>query len=103
MAHFEWPPDVEECIFNLIRPHVRCGLKKRTWGSLHDELLRAVDERGLNHSFHRFRVQQNEADHTFEPVHLHVIHIDPPSVPQYWQSLNADECASALYEYVPQA
>ena len=47
MAHFEWPPDVEECIFNLIRPHVRCGLKKRTWGSLHDELLRAVDERAL--------------------------------------------------------
>ena len=44
---FEWPSDVEGCIFNFIRTHVRCGLKKRTWGSLHDELLRAVDERAL--------------------------------------------------------
>ena len=72
MANFEWPPDIEASIYELIRPHVRCGLKKRTWGAVHEELLRAVDERALNHSFHRFRVQQNEADHTFEPVSTYV-------------------------------
>ena len=39
---FEWPDDLEECVHDLARAHVRGGLKRRTWDALHAELLAKV-------------------------------------------------------------
>jgi hypothetical protein len=39
---FEWPPDVEAAIYDRIRPHVQCGLKRRTWHAVHVELRKTV-------------------------------------------------------------
>ena len=39
---FEWPPDVEAAIYDHIRPHVQCGLKRRTWHAIHAELMKTV-------------------------------------------------------------
>ena len=35
---FVWPPDLEDSIFELIRPHAQCGLKKRTWKAVHEQI-----------------------------------------------------------------
>ena len=42
---FEWPPELEEVIYDLIRPRIRCELKRRTWDALHKELMTKVEER----------------------------------------------------------
>ena len=39
---FEWPNDLEECVYDLARAHVRGGLKRRTWEALHAELLAKI-------------------------------------------------------------
>ena len=39
---FEWPSELEEVIYDLIRPHIRGELKRRTWDALHKELMTEV-------------------------------------------------------------
>lgn len=39
---FEWPPELEGIINDLIRADIRYGLKRRTWDALHKELTAKV-------------------------------------------------------------
>ena len=63
MASFEWPPDVEAAIFERIRPHVQCALKKRTWAALHEELLRKAPP--LKRLCAKFLMEMKGANHEF--------------------------------------
>ena len=50
---FEWPPELEEVIYDLIRTHIRCELKRRTWDALHKELMTEVGGRHFRNAILR--------------------------------------------------
>jgi hypothetical protein len=58
---FEWPPDLEECVYDLAHARVRGGLKRRTWEALHAELLAKVPKRDpiVAPSYHRYLITSN--------------------------------------------
>ena len=62
MEHVEWPPEIEESIYDLVRPHVRSKLKRRTWETLHEEMLAKVPTHPA-HGAHRFVLGVAEIQH----------------------------------------
>ena len=67
----EWPPDVEGKVFELIRPHAQCGLKRRTWKAIYDQLLATVPRKVIHWCHLRLCFTDNEAqpiddDRTFQ-------------------------------------
>ena len=60
----EWPPELEEVIYNLIRPHIRGELKRRTWDALHKELMTKVEERHFRSAILRL-CDGDESDSAF--------------------------------------
>ena len=83
----EWPPDVEGKVFELIRPHAQCGLKRRAWTVIHDQLLSTVPRKGP-WGHHRFLIQQNEvppinADRSFQMV----VWQDNPETSVFWDTM----------------
>ena len=64
----EWPPDVEGKVFELIRPHAQCGLKRRTWKAIHDQLLATVPCKNPHWWRLRLLIADNEASSFFNYI-----------------------------------
>ena len=82
MDNFEWPPELEESIYDLVRPHVRSKLKRRTWDALHKEMLAKVPTcyDGATGTLVSFSIRPNtlpEAEPRLHPA-LQVLHVQPP-------------------------
>jgi hypothetical protein len=103
----EWPPDVEGKVFELIRPHAQCGLKRRTWKAIHDQLLATVPRkvpvpRKIPWGHLMLLIEDNEAqpiddDRTFpiEPIRLNPIELNNSSFFNYTMNPPGDTSTDA--------
>lgn len=98
----QWPPDVEEKLFELIRRHAQCGLKRRTWKAIHEQLLATVPRKGPTWSHLRLLIQDNEAqpidnDRIFQIFDWQ----GTPETSGFWTMMNFNsmEVANGLFNF----
>ena len=86
---FEWPPDVEAAIYDRIRPHVHCGLKRRTWHAVHAELRKTVprhEGRFVGRDGSCFLIRSNDEPVGLPEHRFAVIHVADPPLPHALQA-----------------
>ena len=86
---FEWPPDLEATIYDRIRPHVQCGLKRRTWHAVHVELRKTVprhEGRFVGRDGSCFMIHSNDEPVGLPEHRFAVMHVADPPLPHAFEA-----------------